>query len=533
MWLRILFATLIGASVLHTSFSFHISSFVGTRTKSYLITTSRTASSRVRSDGRRKNRSTSTRSSTGTTSTTTTSTTTISKNSYRHVQLSNGISLFMSNSNNDNDYQGGDDFKLEPPTLSSQEENAIQWELFTKHQAKGKWRGIWTTYDYMGDIMDETIASVNLVLNPESQTVQHTHEFVKGKVSSDCKTCFDSQDVQTIHVANYSPENIGKYRCASIGMCAGPSLTKSGTMSTELVLTHGNGRLRVIYQHAPVWERGVEPGSCPPQALKLFRTMVSREVLNSDAPPSQKGEEENPPLRGDPKFFRKVPPFQWHQQWGGSSWTWGPQSGDRGWSIEELEEADAWHGRPTGDTDDVWAMRLPGGILLQCPRIVSNGRVGLCRLAWLPEEEEDVGTAKLLRVEAGILALEPVIDEENDVMLGFYPPELASLRCDVLQKIGVLENVSMIEKLKRMGEMGQVGTGELDPLVQQEDNNGRVEEDGVGTVAGAAAGAVTGVSVGDQEENQSVSRVSQENDKGARDDDDDDARATIRNALKL
>jgi hypothetical protein len=152
-------------------------------------------------------------------------------------------------------------------------------------------------------------------------------------------------------------------------------------------------------------------------------------------------------------------------------------------------------------------------------------------LAWLPEEEEDVGTAKLLRVEAGILALEPVIDEENDVMLGFYPPELASLRCDVLQKIGVLENVSMIEKLKRMGEMGQVGTGELDPLVQQEDNSGRVEEDGVGT--GSVAGAVTGVSVGDQEENQSVSRVSQENDKGARDDDDHDARATIRNALKL
>lgn len=398
--------------------------------------------------------------------------------------------------------------------------------------------------------MDETTASVNLILDPESQTVQHTHDIVKGKVSSDCKTCFDSQDVKTIHVANYSPGNIVKYRCASVAMCAGPSLMKSGAMSTELVLTHGNGRLRVIYQHAPVWERGVEPGSCPPQALKLFRTMVSREVLNSDAPPSREREEQDPPQRGDPRFFRNVPPFQWHQKWGGSSWTWGPQSGDRGWSIEELDEADAWHGRPTGDTLDVWAMRLPGGILLQCPRIITSGRVGLCRLAWLPEDEgrnddggEYLSKPMLLRVEAGILALEPVIDEENDVMLGFYPPELASLRCDVLQKYGVLENVSMIEKLKSMGEMGQVGTGELDPLFEDnnnknENNNNNVEED--------VAADISVVGVGDQQKltmsetgpeddttannNIDDSHGRQENDRDARDDNDVSA---IRNALKL
>jgi hypothetical protein len=377
-----------------------------------------------------------------------------------------------------------------PPALSEEEEKALQWDLFTKHQAKGKWRGNWVSYDYMGDIIDETTASVNLI--PESDAdsntvqVQHTHDIVMGSVASDCETCYDSEEVRNIPIGAYSPGNLNKYRCASVSMSCGPTLMRSGAMSTELVLAHGNGRVRVVYQHAPVWEQGVEPGSCPPQALKLFRTMVSREVLNADSPPSPQSEAKNPPKRGDPKYFRGVPPFQWHKKWAGSSWTWGAQTGDRGWNIEDLEEGDAWHGRPTGDTSDVWAMRLPGGVLLQCPRVITSGRAGLCRIAWLPEDDAPEGsefdgdTAKLLRVEASIIALEPVIDEENDVMLGFYPPELGSLRCDVLQKTGELENTSMLEQLKSMGEMGKKGDGELDPveevIAQQQSANGVSDE---------------------------------------------------------
>eukprot|EP00979_Chaetoceros_neogracilis_P003441 scaffold592_cov272-Chaetoceros_neogracile.AAC.52 len=402
------------------------------------------------------------------------------------------------------------------PKLSLDEEIKIQWDLFTKHQAKGKWRGTWTTLDYMGDIQDETTASVNLILDDESNSVEHTHDIVMGKIASDCETCYDSEDVRTIPVGKYTPGNMSKYRCASVAMCAGPSLMKSGAMSTELVLTHGNGRVRVVYQHAPVWEEGVEPGSCPPQALKLFRTMVSREMLDADAPPSREMEEKYPPARGNPTFFRGVPPFQWHKKWAGSSWTWGGQTGDRGWAIENLEEADAWHGRPTGDTSDVWAIRMPGGILLQCPRVITTGRAGICRLAWLPEDDAPEGsasdgeTASLLRVEASVIALEPVIDEENDVMLGFYPPELGSLRCDVLTKFGELEDVSVMEKLKSMGEMGKNGGGELDPIEEF-------------------------VASSDADSKKSGSESSSSNQNDGSDDEplDDSGIDAIRNALKL
>jgi hypothetical protein len=269
-------------------------------------------------------------------------------------------------------------------------------------------------------------------------------------------------------VATYTPSTLGRrHRCGSVGMVVGPSLLpKSGMMSTELTLRHGDGRVRVTFQHAPVWERGVEPGSCPPQGLKLFRAMVSKEKLRSSAvmsddstegkfkgPPNADEEKDSPPAPGNPRFFRPVPPFAWHNKWAGTSWTWGPQSGDRGWAIQEMDEADSWHGRPMGDTTSVWSLRLPGGVMIQCPRVIIGGVAGLCRLAWLPEDEGEVGTvddgnkAKLLRVEASVMALEPIIsDDDDDMMVGFYPPSLGSLRCDVLEKVGELEGATLEER---------------------------------------------------------------------------------------
>ena len=111
-----------------------------------------------------------------------------------------------------------------------------------------------------------------------------------------------------------------------------------------------------------------------------------------------------------------------------------------------MEEGDAWHGRPMGDGMDVWSMRLPGGILMQCPRVIVGGQAGICRLAWLPEEDTD--DAMLLRIEAGVLALEPILDEDDEsMMVGFYPPTLGSLRCDVMKKQGELEDASQLKRL--------------------------------------------------------------------------------------
>ena len=349
---------------------------------------------------------------------------------------------------------------------TAEEDAELQWDLFTKNQAlDGEWWGSWDTYDYMGDRVGSTVAGVSLKPDKEAASVEHKHRILSSSTQSDCNTCFSSSEVTTLPtIATYTPETLGRrHRCAAVGMVVGPSLLKSGAMSTELALKHGDGRVRVTFQHAPVWERGVEPGSCPPQGLKLFRAVVSKERLRDtndevsegtiQGPPSAEEEKESPPLPGNPRFFRPVPPFDWHAKWAGTSWTWGPQTGDRGWAVEEIEDADAWHGRPTGDTSGVWSLRLPGGVLIQCPRVIITGMPGICRLAWMPEGEGMEGTpddgnkAKLLRVEASVSALEPIIsDDDEDMMVGFYPPTLCSLRTDMMEKEGELEGATLQER---------------------------------------------------------------------------------------
>jgi hypothetical protein len=312
------------------------------------------------------------------------------------------------------------------------DDSAIQWELFNKHHAKGSWKGIWTTFDYIGDVIDETVASVDLKpSSTDENAIEQTHNIVMGAKRSDCATCFDSMETKTIPVATYSPTNMHKSRMAASAMVNGPTLLRSGAMATELVLSYGDGRLRVVFQHAPVWARGIEPGSCPPQGLKLFRCMVSREALRSTAPTAEQ-EAEDPPAPGNPVFNRPVPPFDWHKKWSGTSWTWGPQIGNKGWSLEELEDMDSWHGSAPVE---LWNLRLPGGVFIQSPRVVTDDQAGVCRLAWLPNSET------LLRAEVGVMALQPMFleDDEDDTVVGFEPPCLASLRCDMMDKAGDLE----------------------------------------------------------------------------------------------
>jgi hypothetical protein len=202
-------------------------------------------------------------------------------------------------------------------------------------------------------------------------------------------------------------------------------------VALEIVLAHTTARVRIVFQHAPVWARGTEPGSCPPQGLKLIRCLVARETLltSSSTPPILPGTGEHP------MFDRSVPPFDWHKKWSGTSWTWGPEAGDRGWSIPELEiGVDDWHGSAPVEA---WNLRLPGGIFIQLPRVITSDAIERCRLAWMPD------TDTLLRVEAGVLALQPILEdvESDSSVVGFEPPSLASLRCDVLQKIGDLEGL--------------------------------------------------------------------------------------------
>ena len=365
--------------------------------------------------------------------------------------------------------------------LSEEQELNLQWDLFRKHHAvkdndsSASWKGIWTTYDYIGDVVDETVAAINYKSPPDDDAiVQQTHAVVAGAKRSDCATCFDSMEIKEFPVKSYNRNDptqtvFQKSRLAANAMVNGPTLLRSGVMATELILSYGDGRVRVTFQHAPVWAAGVEPGSGPPQGLKLVRTMISREALRSTAPTAET-EAADPPAPGNPIFYRPVPPFNWHKKWAGTSWTWGPTSGDRGWAMDNLEEEDAWQGISTVER---WNLRLPGGVFVQAPRVITDMQAELCRMAWLPDDDT------LLRVEAGCLALQPML-MDDDQLVGFHPPSLASLRTDVLKKMGDLDQVPSFVRDQ------QGGTNELaKPLAEDEPKS-----EGASAAAAAVAEAL-------------------------------------------
>ena len=95
-----------------------------------------------------------------------------------------------------------------------------QWDLFRKYQAKGVWRGNWVTYDYMGDVVESTLASV--VYDDDADPVSgdavitQIHEIVTDSTKSDCLTCFDSENVRAFPVAQYTRGGMRKLRLASV-----------------------------------------------------------------------------------------------------------------------------------------------------------------------------------------------------------------------------------------------------------------------------------------------------------------------------
>ena len=402
----------------------------------------------------------------------------------------------------------------------------LQWQLFQKYHARGSWKGVWTTYDYMGDVIDEAIASVNLAGDDDDDDkVSHVHTIVTDAKLSDCATCFDStMQTKDLPVAEYTKDTLlnKKIRCAANSLVIGPTLLRSGgVMAMELVLSQGDARLRTILQYAPVWEQGIEPGSCPPQGLKLARTLVSRECLR-DAPPTAETEAaEDPAAKGNPVFYRPVSPFKWHKVWGGTSWTWGPTTGNRGWSIENLQEGEDWHGN---SATEFWNLRLPGGVFVQTPRLITDIQIGLCRLAWLPDDDT------LLRVEAGVSALQPML-LDDDTLVGFQPPSLASLRCDVLKNLGDLEGEPMFIKDQKEKEAA---------MAQRAEEAAQRAREVAQKAAAQAKEAAEKVAAGAKPEKKHIVASSKaggaalQSDKKDDDDDDDDATLqAIRDAIQL
>ncbi|KAJ8598378.1 hypothetical protein CTAYLR_002979 [Chrysophaeum taylorii] len=267
-----------------------------------------------------------------------------------------------------------------------------QWASLTSQT--GNWEGVWTTYDQHGVVQSETEASWILELEPENRA---RHTLRVGD--------------QTIPVATYTPDNLGKQQCAGAGMVCGPSLLRSGLVSTELSLRHGASRVRVTVQHAPAFDPdGVE-------AMLLYRTIVCRERCDGTGAPTKAKEEglERPKGVDEASFWRGVPPTAWQRDWEGDTIT--------GEGHVTPTRLDDWHLKRSAEAS--YTLHLPGAIRLFAPALLRPAIPAPFRLAWLPWD------GHLLRAQARAVALEPSSSfSDEDKGERFRPPRLLSLEVD-------------------------------------------------------------------------------------------------------
>ena len=171
-------------------------------------------------------------------------------NTLTHTLCRRSLFLKMASEAEHNDFIGG-----ENDTRSTSQDNGtvnLQWQLFDKHHARFEkideslqskttsWVGKWATYDYVGDVVLETMpASVNYISSSKHASIDFidrvdvSHTISTGSTVSDCETCFDDPSaVRTIPITTYTPDNIiGKSRLGACGMVVGPSIMRSSGTS--------------------------------------------------------------------------------------------------------------------------------------------------------------------------------------------------------------------------------------------------------------------------------------------------------------
>lgn len=291
-----------------------------------------------------------------------------------------------------------------------------QWALYASQS--GRWEGVWTTFDDQGlEQMAHTgVWDVQLV--PEDRAT-HALE-VPGPGGG----------ARTIPVGTYQKGALGRQTCAGAGMVCGPSLLRSGLMSTELLLRHGASRLRVTVQHAPAEgkEEGVEP------ALLCYRCVVARERCDAqlgaptrEVEASRWGDGQETPADGDDThFWRGQSPWAWRRTWRGESAVAIGGEIQRFQLDDGLVEAgDDWH-ESTRAGEASYNLALPGAIRVYAPQVVPAGAAVPLRVAWMPNAKA------LLRADATMVAL-----EEDEPMSGRYlPPRLVTFRADELVDVG-------------------------------------------------------------------------------------------------
>jgi len=163
------------------------------------------------------------------------------------------------------------------------------WRAWTAQQA-GDWRGTWCTHGLGGALLDTVAAGTALLV--EGASAVQTHQVSVETTLSDCVRCFDCDGqgwfngatMRTLPAGTFTPATMKHVICTD-GSAFGPRVLRSGAMTLELGLRHGDRRVRAVCTWQPQSATAMAFGgnSAVPVALTLGRVTIAREALEASA----------------------------------------------------------------------------------------------------------------------------------------------------------------------------------------------------------------------------------------------------------
>ena len=283
---------------------------------------------------------------------------------------------------------------------------STHWRRFTDLHA-GEWRGRWSTLGPDGTLLDEISAAQRLEVAANEDVATNTLIFVSQSVRSDCETCFDSEETKEMPAGSFSADTLPYYICGQ-GSALGPRVLRSGAMSFEACVRHGDERVRLTAQFAP------EPsadGSGAPVSLALGRVTFACEALA-------------PAAAALVPAARDVP-LDWDGTWAGGRHTLvAPPSP----AAEAVVTAVTGASLALEGAAEATLLALPSrGVSAVLPARILAAQPALLTLSWQPT----AGTT--LRLEASVEALgRSVVSTESSTVMS--PPRLLELTVSELRR---------------------------------------------------------------------------------------------------
>lgn len=282
---------------------------------------------------------------------------------------------------------------------------STHWRRFTDLHA-GEWRGRWSTLGPDGTLLDEISAAQRLEVAANEDAATNTLIFVSQSVRSDCLTCFDSEETKEMPAGSFAADTLPYYVCGQ-GSALGPRVLRSGAMSFEACVRHGDERVRLTAQFAP------EPSAdgSAPVSLALGRVTFACEALA-------------PAAAALAPAMRDVP-LDWDGTWAGDRHTLvAPPSP----AAEAAVTAVTGASLALEGAAEATLLALPSrGVSAVLPARILAAQPALLILSWQPT----AGTT--LRLEASVEALgRSVLSTETSTVMS--PPRLLKLTVSKLRR---------------------------------------------------------------------------------------------------